>query len=206
MTQQTPVNTQAPQDIVIQSGFLNHFRWATQEQRSGWIYINKSDGKDQQGKTQYRSVLCQVFGNTARMLSSYFQQIQSAKSSGQRMSVLVQFHAATISSFTPTNNEGAESNPVTIMKGFKAYILNSQDRMITDYSDDVRWNDQNPQQSGYTPQQAAPQRQQQSTPYQAAPQKAAYIPQQAAPQQAAPQGNPTPMAEPDFDFDDDIPF
>ena len=184
---QSPLNTQAPQDTVIQSGFLNHFKWQNQNQKSAWIYLNKQDGTDQQGNRVYQSIFCQVFGNTARMLSSYYQQMQQAKQGGGRLNVLVQIHTGTVTSFTPQNQQGSPAQPVTFVKGFKAYILNPQDRMVTDFSDDSRWDalgNQAPQQGGYAPQ------------------------GNQAPQQS---GNQTPqqaggLEEPDFDFDDDIPF
>ena len=210
---QSPLNTQAPQDTVIQSGFLNHFRWANQNQRSAWVYLNKQDGTDQNGNKVYQSIFCQVFGNTARMLAHYHQQIQQAKQSGQRMTVLVQIHVGTVTSFTPQNQQGAPSQPVTYVKGFKAYVLNPQDRMVTDFSDSPQWNEQSGQQGGYAPQGQAPQQgySQNSAPQQnQAPQSNQAPQQNYAPQQnhQAPQGGqqPAPMAEPDFDFDDDIPF
>ena len=211
-----PLNSQAPQDAVIQSGFLNHFRWANQNQKSAWIYLNKQDGNDQQGNRVYQSIFCQVFGNAARMLESYYQQIQSTKQSGGRLNVLVQIHSGTVTSFTPQNQEGAPARPVTFLKGFKAYILNPQDRMITDFSDDQRWNQQQGgQQQGYAPQANqqsgqqqgyAPQANQQSGQQGYAPQANQQSGQQGyAPQANQQGGTPNPM-EPTIDFDDDIPF
>ena len=209
---QSPLNTQAPQDVVIQSGFLNYFNWQNANQKSAWIYLNKQDGTDQQGNRAYQSVFCQVFGNAARMLASYYEQMQQAKNNGGRLQVLVQIHTGMVTSFTPQNQQGAPARPVTHIKGFKAYILNPQDRMITDFSEDSRWDLQGGQQGGYAPQGNQ------------APQQGGHAPQgNQAPQQGgqqggyAPQGNQAPqqggqtpkqngIEEPDFDFDDDIPF
>ena len=198
-----PLNTQAPQDTVIQSGFLNHFRWANQNQKSAWVYLNKQDGTDQQGNRVYQSIFCQVFGNTARMLASYHQQIQNAKQSGSRLNVLVQIYAGTVTSFTPQNQQGAPAQPVTYLKGFKAYIINPQDRMITDFSEDQRWSLQGGQgQQQYAPQQQqGGQAQQQYAPQQ---QQGGQAQQQYAPQQQ--QGGQANSMEPPIDFDDDIPF
>ena len=212
---QPVINTQAAQDILIQSGFLNHFKWSNPNKKSAWVYLNRSDGKDQQGKTEYRSIMCQVFGNAARMLESYHTQMQQAKQQGQRMSVLVQVYSGFVTSFKPQNNQGAPSNPVTIMKCFKACIVNSSDRMIMDVSEDQRWNAPMGQQGGQ--QNYAPQNQgnyqKQGGQQNYAPQNQGNYQQQGGQQHqnggyqapAQPQ-QPAPMAEPDFDFDDDIPF
>ena len=224
---QSPLNTQAPQDVVIQSGFLNYFNWQNANQKSAWIYLNKQDGTDQQGNRAYQSVFCQVFGNAARMLASYYEQMQQAKNNGGRLQVLVQIHTGMVTSFTPQNQQGAPARPVTHIKGFKAYILNPQDRMITDFSEDSRWDLQGGQQGGYAPQgNQAPQQGGQQGGYapqgnqapQQGGQQGGYAPQQGGQQGGyAPQGNQAPqqggqtpkqngIEEPDFDFDDDIPF
>ena len=211
---QSPLNTQAPQDVVVQSGFLNYFKWQNQNQKSAWVYINKQDGTDQEGKRIYQSVFCQVFGNAARMLASYYDQMQQAKNSGGRLQVLVQIHSGMVTSFTPQNQQGAPAQPVTHIKGFKAYILNPQDRMITDFSEDQRWNalggQQAPQQGGYAPQNNKGGVQQGGyTPQsnQGGNQQGGYAPQSnqgVNPHPEPPQGNG--MDEPDFDFNDEIPF
>ena len=56
-----------------------------------------------------------------------------------------------------------------------------------------------------TPQQGYQQAPNQSQPYQKPPAQGTQQPNQGF-NQAPAQGQPAPMAEPDFDFDDDIPF
>jgi hypothetical protein len=215
----------APQDNLIVSGFLNSFKWNGQNQKSAWIYLAIGE-KDMEGNRVYNSVLCQVYGNVARMLAAKQADRENAKAQGQRISVLVQVTSGMVTSFSQKDEQGNQTGtPVTFVKGFKASIVNTQDRTILDDSENPAY--AAPQQQAYAPapQAPAPQQQQQNyAPQQQAPQQDPapqqqqnYAPQQQAPQQQAPQQQapapqqyaPAPQqpnANVDEDFDDDIPF
>tara|TARA_Y100000588_G_scaffold254014_1_gene268547 strand:- start:721 stop:1524 length:804 start_codon:yes stop_codon:yes gene_type:complete len=145
----------APQDNLILSGFLNSFKWNGQNQRSAWVYLAIGE-KDMNDNRVYNSVLVQVYGNVARMLAAKQQERQNAKAQGQRMQVLVQITSGMVSSFTQQDQQGNDMGaPVTFIKGFKASIVNTQDRSIIDDSDNPIYAEQGGNQGGY-PQNNAP--------------------------------------------------
>ncbi len=180
----------APQDNLILSGFLNSFKWNGQNQRSAWIYLAIGE-KDMNDNRVYNSVLVQVYGNVARMLAAKQADRENAKAQGQRLSVLVQITSGMVSSFTQQDQQGNNiGQPVTFVKGFKASIVNTQDRSIIDDSDNPIYAEQGGNQGGYP---------QSNTPANNTPQgnynnnnqgnQGNYQPQNNAPANNAPQGN-----------------
>ena len=139
----------APQDNLVLSGFLNSFKWNGQNQKAAWVYLAVGE-KDMNDNRVYNSVLVQVYGNVARMLAAKQQERQNAKAQGQRMQVLVQITSGMVSSFTQQDEHGNDIGaPVTFIKGFKASIVNTQDRSVLDHSDNPIYNDPNQQNGGY---------------------------------------------------------
>ena len=226
----------APQDNLIVSGFLNSFKWNGQNQKAAWIYLAIGE-KDMEGNRVYNSILCQVYGNVARMLAAKQAERESAKAAGQRMSVLVQITSGMVTSFTPQDQQGQPTGtPVTYVKGFKASIVNTQDRSILDHSDNPAYAEQSqgyapappayhapapaqnapapqqPMHQGHAPAQNAPAPQQPMhqghAPAQNAPAPQQPMNQGHAPAQnaPAPQQPMNPSGHVEDDFDDDIPF
>lgn len=214
----------APQDNLVLSGFLNSFKWNGQNQKSAWVYLAIGE-KDMNDNRVYNSVLVQVYGNVARMLAAKQDERQNAKAQGQRMQVLVQITSGMVSSFTQQDQQGNDIGaPVTFVKGFKASIVNTQDRSIIDDSDNPVYAAQGGQQGNYqqnnAPVNNAPQQNNNQGNYQQqnnnAPQQN-NAPVNNAPQQNNDQGhyqqnnapvNNAPQQTPNVeeDFDDDIPF
>lgn len=138
MTQEISIGQKAQNDIIIFSGLLNHFKWTNLNKKtSAWIYLSRAEISD--GETVYRSVLAQVFGNTARMLEHKYNEMQRAKSQGQRTFSIIQLYSAAITSWTPKAIQGKpKPSPVVFVKGFKAAILD-KDRIIEDFSERSIW-------------------------------------------------------------------
>ena len=181
----------APQDNLILSGFLNSFKWNGQNQKSAWVYLAIGE-KDINDNRVYNSVLVQVYGNVARMLAAKQQERQNAKAQGQRVQVLVQITSGMVSSFTQQDQQGNDIGaPVTFVKGFKASIVNTQDRSIIDDSDNPSYAAQDAQQGNYQSNNNAPQQgnyqSNNNAPQQSAPQQGHYQSNNNAPQQNAPQ-------------------
>jgi len=179
----------APQDNLILSGFLNSFKWNGQNQRSAWIYLAIGE-KDMNDNRVYNSVLVQVYGNVARMLAAKQAERENAKAQGQRLSVLVQITSGMVSSFTQQDQQGNNiGQPVTFVKGFKASIVNTQDRSIIDDSDNPIYAEQSGNQGGYQPQNNAPVNNAPQGNYNNQGNQSNYQPQNNAPVNNVPQNN-----------------
>ena len=81
---------QAPQDSMVFSGFLNHFKW-NDSGKSAFIFLSVSD-QDQQGQTVYKSVPMTVTSKLANMLASKYAEIQTARQNNQKFPVLLQVY------------------------------------------------------------------------------------------------------------------
>lgn len=190
---------QAPQDSIIFSGFLNHFKW-NESGKSAFIFLSVSD-QDAQGQTVYRSVPVTVTSKLANMLYEKYKEIQTAKQQQQKHPVLLQIYSGKVSSYSAKNTDGSEGLPVPTITGFRGRVLSmDSNRTILDDSENPNY--------AHAPQQQAPAPQQQAPAPQYAPQQPAPAPQYAPQQQAAaPQQQAfSPPEEPKIDFDDDIPF
>jgi len=210
---------QAPQDSVVFSGFLNHFKW-NESGKSAFVFLSVSD-QDANGNTTYKSVPLTVTSKLANMLSAKHDQIKQAKAQNQKMSVLIQVYSAKISSYAQPQADGSEGFPNPQITAFRArHISMDAQRQVLDDSENPMWAGQpSPAQQQYAPQPAQQQYAPQPAQQQYAPQPAQqqYAPQPAqqqyAPQPAQQQYAPQPSQQqyaptnstinPD---DDDIPF